>query len=191
MTNTINKRGDRITADQAMITGLQKFLAQFATLPVAGKNMTLGDIVTVFQNRIATATAAQTAEAARTAAVKADRDERANTAGFVLAVRRIVLGMFAAAPDTLAVFGLKPPKAHKPKVTTKAAAVAKNKATRAARGTVGPKKKLAIKGAVTADNGGTAAPENAAPTPTAATPAVPATAPVETPAPAPAAKPNV
>jgi len=164
MTNTNNKRNDRIAGDEAMIAGVQKFFAQFATLPVGATNVTPADIVKVFQDRIDKATAAQTAEAARTAAVKADRDERASTDSFVKALRRIVLGMFEAAPDTLAVFGLKPPKARKTKVATKAAAVAKNKATRKARGTVGPKKKLSIKGTAPADNGGAPAPASPATT---------------------------
>jgi len=186
MTNTNNKRGDRISADQAMINGIQKFLAQFATLPVEGKNMTPADIVKVFQDRINTANAAQTADAARATAVKADRDERAATATITAAVRRIVLGMFNANPDTLAVFGLKVLKTRKPKVATKAVAIAKNKATRTARSTVGPKKKLTIKGTVPADNGGAPAPATAAPTPGAATPTAPAaTLPAATPAAAP------
>lgn len=169
-----------------MITGIQKFLAQIATLPVGGTNMTPASIVTVFQNRITIGQAAQTAEAARTAAVKADRDERTNTAAFVQAFRRIVVGMFQQAPDTLAVFGLTAPKARKTSVATKATAVAKNKATRVARGTVGPKKKLSIKGtATTTGNGGAAAPAGTATTPTGATP--PASSPAATPA---ATKPN-
>ena len=189
MTNTINKRGDRVAADQAMIHGVLKFLAQFATLPVEGKNMTPTDIVNVFQARINAAANAQTAEAARATAVTADRDERATTAGTVAAVRRIVLGMFNKNPDTLAVFGLKGLKTRKPKVAVKAAAVAKNKATRVARGTVGPKKKLAIKGTVPADNGGAPAPATPAPAPKAATPPAPAAPPpAETPGATP--KPN-
>ena len=166
MTNTTKKRGDRIVADQKMIVGIQKFLAQIATLPVGAKNMAPADIVKVLQDRIDKATAAQTADAARAAAVKADRDERAITLAFMQAIHRIIVGMFQGAPDVLAVFGLTGPKARQTKVATKAAAVTKNKATRKARGTVGPKKKLEIKGTVPAANGGTPPPAApAAPTP--------------------------
>ena len=64
--------------------------------------------------------------------------------------RRFVLSTFSTAPQQLADFGLQPPKAHKPLPTDKrAAATAKLRATRAARGTTGPKKKLAVKGDVT------------------------------------------
>jgi len=170
MTNVNNKRNDRVTADRMMIDGTQKFLTQFATLPVGGKNTSPADIVKVFQDRIDKATSAQTAEAARTAAVKADRDERTATSAFVLTLRRIVQGMFQANPDTLAVFGLKAPKARKTKVVTKAAAIVKNKATRAARGTKGPKAKLTVKGTVPAPTGGTPVP---APAATPATPTKP------------------
>ncbi len=177
MTPTTNTRNARIAADQAMINGVQKFLAKIATLPVGATPMKPTDIVATLQERIDKATAAQTADAALTAAVKADRDEQASTKGFLRALRRIVLGMFEEAPDTLAVFGVKAPKARTVKVATKAAAVAKNKATRTARGTVGPKKKLAIKGTVPAENGvapAPAAPAPATPAPAAAAPATPA-----------------
>ena len=176
MTNTIIKRGDRITADQNMINGILKFLTQLANLPVGATTVTPADIVKVFQDRLDAGKATQVAEAARTAAVKTDRDVRAKTRAFVQAFRRIVLGMFQEAPDTLAIFGMTAPKARKTKVTTKATAVAKNKATRIARGTVGPKKKLTIKGTVPADNGTAPTPATPATTaaPTAGTPATPA-----------------
>jgi hypothetical protein len=145
-------------ADQAMIDGVQKFLSQLASLPVGSQTMTPADIVKVFQDRIKVGKAAQAAEAARTAAVKVDRDERAKTAALVQAFRRIVLGMFAQTPDTLAVFGLTAPKVAKKKVDVKAAAVVKSKATRKARNTVGKKAKLAIKGAPAAVKSGPTAP---------------------------------
>jgi hypothetical protein len=189
MTNTSNTRAARIAADQAMINGVKTYLAKIATLPVGSTPMKPADIVNVLQGRISKATAAETAEAAATAAVKADRDERASTASFLRAFRRIVLGMFQESPDTLAAFSMKPPKARTETVATKAAAVAKNVATRKARGTVGPKKKLSIKGTVPASSG--AAPAPAAPA--LATPA-PAAAPVSpapaAPEPTPASKPS-
>jgi hypothetical protein len=183
MTNTANKRGDRVAADQAMIDGILKFLGNLATLPVGGTNMTPADIVKVFQERVDAGKAVQTANAARTAAVKADLDTRTKTSAFARAFRRIVLGMFQEAPDTLAIFNLTAPKATKVKVATKAVAVAKNKATRAARGTVGKRKKLAIKGTVPAETGTAPAPA------TAATSAAPAAG-GATAAPAIPAKPN-
>ncbi|HEY8038591.1 MAG TPA: hypothetical protein VIF15_02305, partial [Polyangiaceae bacterium] len=57
---------------------------------------------------------------------------------------------FGTQADVLADFGMTPRKAATPlTVEQKAAAAAKRKATRAARGTKGPKAKLGIHGAVT------------------------------------------
>jgi hypothetical protein len=52
-------------------------------------------------------------------------------------------------PATLADFGLAPRKSNAKTVQTKATAVAKNLATRKARGTMGKKQKASIKGHVT------------------------------------------
>ncbi len=56
---------------------------------------------------------------------------------------------FGSEPDVLADFGLHPKARAQPTVEAKTAAAAKRKATRAARHTTGPKKKLSVKGAVT------------------------------------------
>jgi hypothetical protein len=170
-------RSQKLTGDQQMADGVQKFLNTLASLPVGSTSVTPADMVKVLQDRIASGKAVLAADAARAAAVKADRDKRAQTAAFVQSLRRIVLGMFSQSPDTLAAFGLKAPKAVKKTVEAKSAAVAKSKATRAARGTKGTKQKKAIKGGTT-----TAA------TPVATT-AAPATAAAPTTASAPAASP--
>jgi cell division septation protein DedD len=165
---TLNKRTDVIAADEAMIEGVTRFLMQIASLPVGNQVMTPADVVKVFQDRVNAGQAVKTAEAARTAAIKADRDERARTAATVRAFRRIVLGMFQESPDTLAVFGLKAPKVVKRTVATKSTAVAKNKATRTARGTKGKKQKSKIHGTPPAASPGpTASPAGPAPKPTA------------------------
>ena len=63
---------------------------------------------------------------------------------------KFVHATFSNAPQQLADFGLQPPKARTPLTSEqKAAAVAKLRATRAARGTTSKKQKLAVKGDVT------------------------------------------
>jgi hypothetical protein len=47
---TPNKRSDIISADQAMIDGVQKFLAHLASMTVGSQTMTPADIVKVFQD---------------------------------------------------------------------------------------------------------------------------------------------
>jgi hypothetical protein len=160
--STAPNRNEQLTADQKMIDGVQKFLSTIASLPVSSQTVTPADIVKVMQDRLNASKAAVTAEAARAAAVKADRDTRKRTAAFVSSLRRIVQGMFSQSPDTLAAFGLKPIKAPKTKVETKATALAKSTATRKARKTMGKNQKKNVKGTVPTATGG--------PTPPPATP---------------------
>ena len=174
MTTQSNKRSDQIAADQAMINGVQKFLSQLTSITVGSQSVTPAAIVQVFQARISAAQAVVTTTAARTAAVKTNLDERANTLAFVQALRRIVVGMFQESPDTLAVFNLTAPKAGKKSVATLATAVAKSKATRVARNTMGSKQKKSITGTVPAADTAPAQPAPAAPGGTAPIPAVPA-----------------
>jgi hypothetical protein len=160
MSTIATNRNGKITADQHMIDGVQKFLSQFASLPVGSQTVTPADIVRVFQERLDTGKAVLAADAARIAAIKADKDKRVQTAAFTQSFRRMVQGMFSQSPDTLAAFGLKPLKAAKKTVETKATAVAKSKATRKARNTMGKKQKKAVKGTVpTAKSGAAPAPE--------------------------------
>jgi hypothetical protein len=59
-----------------------------------------------------------------------------------------VRNIFGDASEPLSDFGLSPRKTVKPNLEVKSTAVVKGKATRKARGTMGPKKKKAIKGTV-------------------------------------------
>jgi len=146
MNSTKPTRLARLAADQKLIDGVSKFLSTFGSLPVDSQMMTAADIVKVLQARLSAGQAVQTAQAARDAAVKADRDERAKTATFVSSLRRLVEAMFAQSPDTLAAFGLTARRAAKKTVAIKATAVAKSKATRKARNTLGRKQKAKVKG---------------------------------------------
>ncbi|HZU84945.1 MAG TPA: hypothetical protein VE987_18570 [Polyangiaceae bacterium] len=173
--STSQNRVSLLAADQKMVDAVQKHLSQFASLPVGSQSVSPADIVKVFEDRLTAGKAAVAAEAARTAAVKANRDKRAQTAAFVSSFKRIVQGMFSQSPDTLAEFGLKAPKASKKTVAVKSAALAKNKATRTARSTMGSKQKKKVKGTTpSASTGSTSAttpsasPTTAAPAPIAA-----------------------
>ena len=154
-----NSRVVFINGDQSMIAGVQKHMSGLTSFSVGSQTMAVADIVKVFQDRVTTAQAAQAAHAQVTAAVKADRDKRAQTKSFATSFKRIVRGMFAESPDTLADFGLKPLKAGERTVATKATAIAKTKATRAARHTMGSKQKEAIKGEVPPTTSATPPPE--------------------------------
>jgi hypothetical protein len=173
MSSTSHSRNAQIAADQAMLAGVQKFLMSYTQLPIDGQSVTPAAIVTFLENRISANQAVVTAEAARAAALKNNVTVRSQTEGQAQSLRQIVLGMYSGAPDSLAVFGLKPRKASTETATTRAAAAVKAKATRAARHTMGSKQKAAITGASTSpSNGSATSPAPSAP-PTA-TPASPA-----------------
>ena len=78
------------------------------------------------------------------------RDTQAKVGPLMRDYRRFVLATFSTATQNLADFGLQPPKARKPLDSEqRAAATAKMRATRKARGTTSKKQKLAVKGDVT------------------------------------------
>ena len=172
-TNTKNNRVQQLAGEQKLIDGTNQFLAKVPSIMVGSQTMTPAEIVQVFEGRIAKGNAAVAAGDARTAAVKADRDERKNTQPFVNAFKRIVVGMFLQSPDTLGVFGLKPPKVAKKTAANKAAAAVKTKATRTARGPIGNKQRAKVKSAPQTAGGATATPATGSPeaTPVAAAPA--------------------
>ena len=120
-----------------------------------------------FQGQADAMTAQTTAQKTADDAMTALRKLQITNGPTILALKDLLLAQFGAASQTLADFGLSPRKVRAPMtVAQKAAAAAKRKATRAARGTTGPKAKLAIKGTVPA-------PVETAPPVTAAAPAKP------------------
>jgi hypothetical protein len=168
---TLNNRQTTLNQDQKMIAGVQGHLADKSFI-VGDKSYAAKDVIAVYQGRVTTGQAVVTAHAAWLAAVKADRDERAQTAVFAGAFRTIVQGMYQD-PGTLADFGLAPRKSTKKTVETKSTAVAKTLATRKARGTMGKKQKSKIKGDVTALPSQDGSSAKAPATSTATTPAAP------------------
>jgi hypothetical protein len=175
MSGSRDSRLIRDTDDQKMLVGIQQYLSKVPAITVGAQSLAPADLVTILQERIASSQAVQTATAARSAAVKADRDKRTQTAPAVKALKRVVQGMFPGSPDILAVFGLQPLKVGTRTVATKAAAVEQTLATRKARHTMGAKQKEGIKGTPPSASTGSEA-----------TPA-PVTEPVVTPAPVPPA----
>lgn len=141
--------------------------------------MTPNDLVTVFTDRIATGQAVVDTEKAHTAAVKADRDKRAQTRRKVFAFKHLLIAMFLESPDVLGDFGLAPPKPAQKSAAVKAGAAAKGMATREKLGTKGPRQKKAALAASGAPVAAPAQPGAAGgePAATAAQPPVPAAVP--------------
>ena len=157
---------------QALVAGLQKQLPN-GSFTLVSTVYTTAALVTALQGLIAALTGVDTAQAGAKAALVIWEAEDAKLGQIILALKRTLLSMYANAPDTLAVFGLKPRKAPGPRTAAqRAVTAAKAAATRAARGTTGSKKKLAVTGNVT---GVTITPTTEpGPVPTATAPAAPA-----------------
>jgi hypothetical protein len=168
MANRSNKQGK----DQQVIQGVQKDLSTMSSLLLGAETFTPATLVAFVQSRIDAGNKVGTARAAWLDAVKAYEAVDTQADVVVHDLKQLVIAAFGATSVKLADFGFAPRKVTVLTPAQKAAAALKRKATRAARNTLGPKAKLAIKGTVT-----TTAPA------TAATPAAPAgqTAPVTAP----------
>ena len=193
-TTNLNKRSKTAesTLAASLAAGTQKHLSTMTSIMVGGSTTTpaaaeaqLTALSTLRNDVDAARTALQAKVATETAQLPALR-------AFLVAFVAFVRGTFGNSPDILADFGLPPKKTKAPlTVEQKAAAAAKRKATRAARGTTGKKAKLAVKGnvtgvvvtPVTSAPAVSAAPQPAQPAPTAS-PASPSPAPAAATAPA-------
>ena len=134
---------------QALIAGTTKHLPN-GSFTFGGTAYTATSLVQVLQGLAGAMTARDAAQASAKDALAAEKAVQAQVSPILLAYKRFLLLTFANATQTLADFGLTPPKARKPLTSEQLAArAAKAKATRAARGTTSKKKKLAIKGDVT------------------------------------------
>ena len=146
-----NNKGKTTAADLAstLIAGIQKHLAT-GQMQVAGGTFTAAQVIAELQQLVALRAAVDAARAAATAKVAAETAQAPALRTFMSAIVPFVRTAFGSQADVLADFGLSPKKARTPlTVEQKAAAAAKRTATRAARGTTGPKAKKEIKGAVT------------------------------------------
>jgi hypothetical protein len=150
--------------DRKMIAAIQKYLMALSSILIRGVGYTPAQLVTLFQNDIATADAATTAKAALHDAVTAAKTQRATMGPLLVGFRTFVLNQFKDA-SIITAFGFSPQKEPTRLVADKATAATKAKATRTARHTMGAKQKKKVTGASTA--------------PAATTPATAATPPVK------------
>ena len=137
---------------QALIAGTTKHFPN-GQFTLGNTVFTTASLIQLFQSLADAMTALSTAQASAKDAMAAVQATKTKVGPVIQAFQRFVLAAFSNAVQTLADFGLEPPKARAPLTSQqKAAAAAKAKATRAARGTTSKKQKLAIKGNVTGVN---------------------------------------
>ncbi len=175
---TSNTKADALAHVQALIAGTTKHFPT-GSFTIGSTTYTSASLVQALEGLVSAMLARNAAETGAKDALTTEQAAQTQMGPIIRAYERLVLAAFANATQTLADFGIAPPKARTPLTAQQLAArAAKAKATRVARGTTSKKKKLAVKGDVT---GVIVTPVTA---PTAATPAAPV--PPVTPAPAPA-----
>jgi phage-related minor tail protein len=159
---------NRINRNRLMIAGLDKNYTAKQTVLVDGVATLQPQVIAVLQ---APSDAADVTAAAEAAYHKAVADENAANAAAdatFLSLKNYFLLVNKKTPEVLADYGLEPVVKKVPTAATKAAAAVKQQATRAARGTKGPKQRKAITA-------------SAAPAPAPATPVPAPATPVTTP----------
>jgi hypothetical protein len=136
----------KIEKYRAMITGVQTNVGTKATVAIQGTATSQPVILSTLQGFIDAADATAAALATYREAVAKQKVAAAAANGVYLGVKAYALAQYGNLPSTLGEFGLQAPVRKTPDAATKAAAVAKRKATRAARGTTGKLAKAKITG---------------------------------------------
>lgn len=177
MPNIKKTRIEKQATDQQVVEGIQKDLQTTTAFILGGTSYTAATLVTFILSHIAAANAVLTTKAAWQNAIKTYKGLDTQATVVLRDLKNLVIATFGSTSPKLADFGYAPRKVTVLTPAQKAAAAEKRAATRKARGTLGPKKKLAITGATAAAaaaaNGATGATtSNAA----ATTPPTPATA---------------
>jgi ABC-type transporter Mla subunit MlaD len=181
MSNTSSKetKAETLASVQALIAGTNKHFPN-GNINFGNATYAASALVQLLQSLADAINATNAAELTAKDALAAEQTATAKVGPVVAGYKRFLHATFANATQPLGDFGLEPYKARTPMtVQKKAAAAAKAKATREARGTTSKKQKLAVKGNVT---GIIVTPVTS--TPDAAPSAQPAPAPPPAPAPA-------
>jgi hypothetical protein len=136
-----------LARDKALIAGVEKHFGE-GSVRIDGRTYTHAQLLKVLQRRVDATNAITAARAALATAILDEERERATTKAVVDGIRQLAFVMFGSAADGLADFGLSPRRRTHLTGEQLAARTAKAAATRKARGTLGPKQRLRIKGTV-------------------------------------------
>jgi hypothetical protein len=139
-------RDKSINNNRQAIAGVQKHFSSTPTLAIDGTSMAPNDVIATFQAAIDATDAATSAEKAFHDAVAAKKAALAKSNVHLRALKTLVQNQLGSSQEALGDFGFSSPSRQAPDEATKAAAVAKRAATRAARHTMGKRQKAPIKG---------------------------------------------
>ena len=140
---------DLQTSYLALIAGLLAYYQPDDEFLLEAGVMTRNELIASFQTFVASAETTKTSYLAWRADVQSERNAEQAVAPQRAGVKSILVGRFGKSGTQLATFGFDPAKAAVKSTASKTAAVAKAKATRAARGTKGSVQKQQVTGNVT------------------------------------------
>ena len=149
MSNTKNvSKAAALAGVQALIAGTEKHFPS-GSFMLGNVTYTTASLLQILQGLVAAMIAQSAAQASAKDALKILQGTEASTKAVRQAYVRFLRAAFNNAAQSLADFGLQPPKARTPLTSEqKTAATVKALATRKARGTTSKKQKLAISGHV-------------------------------------------
>jgi hypothetical protein len=150
--SSLNK-STALERDQKALKGVDKYFANVTKVTLLGTDFTPAALKAVFQNDIDVRTALDAIRSQAKQQKLAMVASRAKVNDVRLALKGYILSTYGKdAVQMLEDLGIAAPKTGKPSVPTKAQALVKAAATRKARGTVGRKRRLSIKGTPAATN---------------------------------------
>jgi len=150
MPTVIGSKQKQASFAKQLIAGTQKHLAAVTQVIVADGTFTPTQCEAKLQDFANLRADVEVARAVLQAKLVDERAKSPALRDFFLAYVGFVRAAYGGSPAILADFGLQPKKTRKPRTAEQlAAAKAKRDATRKARGTMGKKEKLSIKGDVT------------------------------------------
>jgi hypothetical protein len=145
-------KASALASVRALIAGTQKHTPN-GSLTFGNTSYAAASLVQLFQQLADAMTAHDAAQANTKDVLLALRVVVTKVRPVLRAYRTFLVATYGNATETLADYGLKPPKAPTPRTSEqKAKAAAKLRATRKARGTTSKKQKASIKGTVPAEN---------------------------------------
>ena len=146
---TTGKNTDVALATQ-LVAGTKKHFSTVSSLAFGNGSFTPAQVEASLQTLIDLRTAVEEAQSVAKAKIVAEAAQAPSLRSQMAAFVAYVKATFGSSPDALADFGLKPKKTRTPlTIDQLATAAAKRAATRAARHTMGPKQKKAVKGTIT------------------------------------------
>jgi hypothetical protein len=130
-----------------LMAGIHKHLSKEDALRFKSRAYTLGELVAVFQAELDALDQIAAARTRLTAAVAKERTLEQQARRLELAIKSFIVARFGTRADVLGDFGWEVPRKPGPKtVDAKLAGALKGAATRKARGTLGKRQRLKVRG---------------------------------------------